>query len=293
MTRTPSLRLALLGALAAPLAAQQQTPPPDRPPADKPAADKPLPKLAEWPALKPPEQERVAALVGQFHKPDEALRKSAQEQLIALGEGTVPILFRQVSDRPENVNDQLFLVLDRLLGPQHAALMARETRGNRLELRRYLVRRLCRFVDPEMKPVLQAATKDKDAEVTFCAHLGLLALREQTSLQPVLERCRTEWADRRELVAAVLPAGRSEPLGTAVAELIAKSPPPVQATGLRLFRYLGTKQQAGIARSYLVAEDHGVKREAVNAMRALNGEEPIENLSVFQTIEMAKEWLKK
>jgi hypothetical protein len=36
-----------------------------------------------------------------------------------------------------------------------------------------------------------------------------------------------------------------------------------------------------------------VKREAINTARVLHGEEPIENLSVFQAIEMAKQWLDK
>ena len=61
----------------------------------------------------------------------------------------------------------------------------------------------------------------------------------------------------------------------------------------RLLRYLGTKDTVVVVRNYLTAEDHTVKKEAVNTMRALHGQEPIENLPVFQVIEMAKEWLTK
>ena len=35
------------------------------------------------------------------------------------------------------------------------------------------------------------------------------------------------------------------------------------------------------------------KREAVNTARVLHGEQPQENLTVFQSIEQAKQWLNK
>ena len=57
-----------------------------------------------------------------------------------------------------------------------------------------------------------------------------------------------------------------------------------------MMRYLATKNQEVIVRNYLTAEDNNVKKAAVNAMRALHGEEPDEKLSVFQVIEEAKKW---
>jgi hypothetical protein len=109
----------------------------------------------------------------------------------------------------------------------------------------------------------------------------------------VLERCRRDWLEVQPLVAEVLPNARGDALGRAVAEAIAKATAPVQASGLRLMRYLATENQVVIVRNYLSAEDHNVKKEAVNAMRALHGQAPIEDLPVFRVIEMAKEWLSK
>jgi hypothetical protein len=86
---------------------------------------------------------------------------------------------------------------------------------------------------------------------------------------------------------------RSNEVGAWVFEAIAKAPVPEQMTGLRFARYLAVKDQSVILRNYLQAPDHTVKKEAVNAMRVLHGEEPIETLDVFKSIEMAKEWLKK
>ncbi len=250
-------------------------------------------KVAEWPTLKQPEQDRVAALAGQFRKPDPALQKSAGEQLAAIGDGAVPILFRQVSDRDEALNTLLFGLFDKMLGPQHAALMARESKTNKPALRRYLVLRMCKLNDPDLEPVLQAATKDKDEDIAFFAQVGLLGLRKTSALAPVLERARTNWADILPLVSQVLPAARSEAMGRATAETIGPAQPPAQAAALRLFRYLGTKEQGALIRQHLQAEDFNVKKEAINAMRAIHGEEPIENLSVFNATKMAKEWASK
>src|SRR5688572_28771801 len=119
-------------------------------PAQTPAplpAPAPQAQVTEWPPLKDTEKDKVLALAGQFKK-DAKLHEDAKKQLIALGEGGLPLLLQQVSDRPENTNTPLFEVFDVLIGPQHATLIGREVGKPRVELRRYLVLRLCRFRDP-------------------------------------------------------------------------------------------------------------------------------------------------
>lgn len=265
------------------------------PPAQDPvpaAQPKPV-RLDEWPALPETDKQRVPGLVGQFRKEGEALHAEARSQLVRLGPGAAPLLFLQVNDRPGNVNDQVFRVLDELLQPEHAALLARECKKNKLELRRYLVAKLACFCAPDMKPVLQAMTKDKDEEAAYFAHVGLAGLGEPAALPPLLEQSRKDWNSTRAMLASVLPNARGKAMGDAVAAHIAKAQPAAQAAGLRLLRYLGTEDHVPVARNLLSAEDNAVKKEAVNAMRALHGQEPIENLPVFQAIEMAKEWLQK
>jgi HEAT repeat protein len=250
-------------------------------------------KLAEWPPLSETDKERLLALVGQFRKQDEKLREGAAKQLMAIGDPAMPLLMQQVSDRADNVNDQLFALFDKMLEPRHAALMARESKKPRVELRRYLVRRLCTFADREMLPVLEATAADKDPQTAFYAHLGALALGRLESLQPVLTYTKTHWKEEGGIVSTVLPPARCHELGAAVFESITKATPTDQMAGLRLVRYLAMKEQQMLLRRYLESPDHTVKREAVNAARVLNGETPIEDLSVFKAIEMSKDWLKK
>ncbi len=259
----------------------------------KPAPATTAPKLEEWPTLKDTDKERVLALVGQFRKADPQLHEEAKRQLIALGDGALPLLLQQVSDRTENCNPLLFAVFDVMLQPRHSALMARESKKPRVELRRYLMLRLCRFVDPELLPVLKAGCKDKDEATAFYASLGMLALKEREVVPAVLAYTKVQWKDTGALVAEVLPAARSMNAGNWVFEAIAKAPAADQMAGLRLLRYLAVKEHSLLLRTYLQASDHTVKKEAVNTMRVLYGEAPIENLTVFQAIKMAEEWLKK
>ncbi len=297
---SPRLAALLAIAIAAPipgtLALAAQTPAPTEQPAKPPTpgrSDAKVVKVSEWPALTPADRDRLPAVFGQLKKDSATVQQAARDALVAIGIGAMPYLLQQVNDREAKLNDQLFQVFDRLLDKPHAALMAREVKKPKLELRKYLMQRMCRFVDADLQPVLKAATADKDEDVVFYAQLGLAGLHDETAIGFVLENTRKNWDDRRTLVAAVLPAARCEACGKSVAERIAKAEPTVQAAGLRLLRYLATPEQQVIVRGYLTAQDHVVVKEAVNAMRVLHGEEAIENLDAFKAIGMAKEWQSK
>ena len=268
---------------------------------EKPGTQKPEPvpatatKLAEWPALKETDKERVLSLAGQFRKADPKLHEEARQQLIALGDGAMPLLLQRVSDsdKDEAFNAHLFSVFDETLKPAHAALMARESKKPRVALRRYLFLRMCRFADPDLLPVLKAACKDKDEPTGFYASLGLLALKEREAVPAVIAYTKTRWKEVGAITAEVLPVARSMDAGTWIFEAIANAPAADQMAGLRLVRYLAVKEHYMIMRTYLQATEHTVKKEAVNTMRVLHGEAPIENLNVFDAIQMAQAWLKK
>lgn len=250
-------------------------------------------RLAEWPPLDTTAKDRLLALVGQFRKPNPQLHSEAHQQLVGLGAGAAPLLMQQVSDRADNTNDHVFGVLDAILGIEHAALLAREVKKPRVELRRYLANRLCRFRAADLAATLEALAKDKDERTAFFGQLGLLGLGRRAALAPVIAYTKTRWTEVGALVGEVLAPGRSHDAGVSVFEFLTTASPGDQMAALRLARYLMTKEQGPLLRTYLQANDHAVKREAINAARVLHGEPPIENLSVFQTIDHAKEWLQK
>lgn len=252
-------------------------------------------KLSDWPALPQPQVDKVMATVAQFHKPNPDLYGPARDQLVEVGAAAAPLLFQRTSDKADgaDLNAQLFQVFDRMLGPEHAALIARELKKPRVELNRYLTARLCRFVDRDMLPVFKAQRTNKDPETAFYAELGLLALQQKDAVPAVIAYTKANWDKVGATTAAVLPAARGNATGSAVFEAIANAPVPDQMAGLRLCRYVATKEHGMIFRTYLQSSNHQVKKEAINALRVIHDEEPIETLSVFQAIEMAKTWLTK
>ena len=280
--------LLLAAATVAQTPTPKQEPEAQQPPAAAPATT----KLDKWPALKPTDADRANAMLAQFRK-DPSPHAGAADGLAAIGDAVAPLLFQKVTNLPENTNTQLFGVLDRVVGPQHAALLARLAKHKVTEVRQYVLRRLCRFRDADMVPVLQAAVKDADAEVSFQASLGLVALGRREGLDALLVRSRSDWNGMKQDAEEVLPMARSTETGSWLLEQMAKASPVDRAAGLRLIRHLGTKDQSGALKAYLDNEDRTVVKETVNALRCMNGEAAMENLSVFDGINMAKAWKAK
>jgi len=258
-----------------------------------PAAGERPTKLAEWPKLRKGDSERARASIKQFRKPQQRLQDAASQKLVKMGAAVAPIIIRQITDKAQNINEHLFSVLDQVVDARHAALLAREARRKSVACRRYVTRRLATMRDPEMAPVLKAKLKDKDDDIAFHAALGMLALGDDVGVGRVLEAARQRWPELREVIAAALSPTRSAGAGSLVWERIKEARTTDQMAGLRLLRYLATKSQRGLLRSYLESADFAVKREAINTARVLHGEEPIETLSSFQAINLAKQWLKK
>lgn len=285
MTRlTTNLTLASLFALAgaAPAALCQEAKPSAR-----------VDKLTEWPELKKSARDRARAVAKQLRKKPEEVRAAAVDKLAAMGAGVAPVLIPLVSDRPQSANEQLFEVLDRVTDGRHAALLGREAQRKSVAWRRYLTRRLASLRDAELLPLLRSKLADKDEEIAFYAALGALALGDVAGLETVLKAARERWDDRRPVIRSVLTPARAAALSLKIWERIGAARSTDKMAGLRLLRYLATREQKVLLRSYLEAPDFAVKREAINTTRALHGLEPIEKLSSFQAINLAKQWLQK
>ena len=292
--RISSLALLLFALpIASPTANAQETkdaPPPSA--ASTTGAKKPL---AAWPAVQAKDRDRAIVLTGQLKKDDEAVRTAARGEMLAMGAGAAPVLFQKVGDAEKELalNEELYLVFDEMLTEEHRALMAEQAKKKKIELRKYLLRRLCLMADPELKSAFEPFRKDADEQTLLFATLGLAARKDKDALLQLLEITRTDWASHVELVSKALPFARSGECALALAERMANDGNEVKAAGLRLLRYVATESEKPIIKTYLGAEDHGVVKEAVNVMRVMNGMEPLEKLSAFDVIGMAKEWQSK
>ena len=251
--------------------------------------------LAAWPALQAKDRDRAIVLTGQLKKDDEAVRTAARREMLAMGAGAAPIRFQKVGDAEKELalNEELYLVFDAMLTEEHRALMAEQAKKKKIELRKYLLRRLCLMADPELKSAFEPFRKDADEQTLFYATLGLASRKDKDALLQLLEITRRDWASHVDLVSKALPFARSGECALALAERIANDSTEIKAAGLRLLRYVATENEKPIIKTYLSAEDHGVVKEAVNVMRVMNGMEPLEKLSAFDAIGQAKEWQSK
>ncbi len=250
-------------------------------------------KLPTWPKLAKRDGDRARAAAKQFRKKQARLHDAATEQLKGMGAGVAPVLIPLINDRAQNVNEHIFKILDHVVNETHAALLAREATRKSVECRRYVARRLAGMRDKGTLPVLKQMLADKDEDIAFFAALGALAVGDGVGVDGVLAAARQRWAEQRTLIATTLTPARSDRSGMLVWTRIEGARPTEQMAGLRLLRYLATKEQRGRLRRYLESADFAVKREAINTARVLHGEEALEKISSFQAINLAKQWLKK
>ena len=248
-----------------------------------------------WPKLDAKTQERLSVLWENLLRKEDELTKKSEQEFVSIGAGAASYLLNKLTDSEnKNCNETLFRVLDQITAPPHAALLAPFARDKRVCVRRYVVGRLALFHDPASADVFKAAAKDKDAEVVYRAQLGLLGLADKSALEPVLTRCADEWGDVGELTLKAIAPARGIELGNAALRRVDEGDAKLKIAGLRLLRALGTKSHAHGIAIYLDAEDNAIKKEAINALRVIvEGQPALEELSVFEAIEMAKEWKKK
>lgn len=285
--RTTQLACGVLASLCvwlAPATAHaQQT---DDPPATKAEKD----AKPEWPDPSAKSRELVKLGLRKLDDEDKEVVAKTEQDLIALGPEIAPLLFRQFTDRKEAIHGSLSRILDGIVLPEHAPLLLPLLERKHGALRRDVTRRLARFRLPAMQKTLEQLRKDKDPEVDYYAALGLAGLGQFDHMEVVFERCRTDWHGANALAGEILtPVRGSEGVMWLKAKLDGEEEDEICA--LRMMRFLCPKDYAGIPASRLDSRSGAAKKEAINALRVIvDGDEPLENLSVFQAIEHAKKW---
>jgi hypothetical protein len=253
------------------------------------AQDPPRPS---WPALDESRAARARVLCEELIGTDEEAAVAATDELVAMGAGVAPLVIARLGEAKASRHADAFAgILDQVVADQHAPLVEDCAKQKQNEIRAWAVGWLARHPDEQHRDVLEKTADDKDAEVAFRAAAGLLALGDLDRLEAVFETCAEDWPPHAAFVGAVLPPARSAEAAELVFAKMTAKEVRAQVTGLRLLRSLAPPDTAGRIGSYLDAQQHAVKKEAINALRVVvDGEAPIEDLSVFQAIEQAKQW---
>jgi len=222
------------------------------------------------------------------------LRDRAEATLVGLGAGAAPQLLAKLTDHETNINVPLSRVLDQVTSPEYAPLLVPLAQRRVVAVRIYVLRRLTAFQLPEMAPVFRAARDDDDPRVAFQAALGLTSAGDTGAMAEIFARCTTDWKTIKDPVARALTGVRGAGGAAWILDQMRDGDEESRITGLRLLRHAGERSDAGAIKPYLDSESHSVKSEAINALRVIvDGDEPLERLSVFEEIEMANQWKKR
>lgn len=251
---------------------------------------KPKPKPT-WPKLSPKQAERAKLALRKLKSEDSEVVGEGIAKLTAIGPAAAQLLLRKLAGRDEALFEPVAETLDRVLMAEHSPLLVPLLKRRQLPLRRYVLLRLARFHDAGLKPHFQKALGDKDEDIVYHAALGLAGVGDFAGLDTILARCREDWAGSREIVAEVLEPARSSAAAKALSHRMGDADTTGKVTILRLMRSLCPRELAGLLKTHLDTSQHSIKKAAINALRAVvDGDAPLEKLSVFQAIEHAKKW---
>lgn len=282
MTRPYALSLAtvLLAALSLGAAAQDARPSSQPKPDAKPT----------WPKLDRLQLDRVDQLVQNFKLKNPELHEKSVGELVELGAGAAPLLIAKLSDAQSNVNAFLVRALAQVTAKEHAPLIAAETASKVTARRCWCVGRLVEIEAADVDEVLRKSLADKDDEVAYRAAVGLAARGDAAGMDRVFARVKDDWKDARAWLEPALRKNRTAEVSNWLTTKLLSQDYTDKVASLRLFRSAGVREHAGKVARELDSSDNVVKKEAINALRVVVLDEPaLDDLSVFQSIEMAKQ----
>lgn len=275
----------------------------DPPPAER--GDAPE-RLDAWPKLE--SADKIAVEVEKLRKArTEQMETESRAALVAAGAGVAPtILGTLVKENDEGARARLVAVLDAVTDARHTRLLAREFEHKSPRVRFYALRRVASFPDLELRAqaekALERARAAKEDEELYLAALCATAAGSLAGFDRIERAVASEWKDRmaelRIALASVRGAAATERVLAALKPEDRPAPrkPPLApqdrqrvVAALRLLAACGDASAVGQAGAFLDSDDNQVRVAAINAVRALlDGAPPLDDLPVFDAIDMAK-----
>ena len=253
----------------------------------------------EWPKPSSKQSSRAKHLVRRLFAAVEAEEETTEleGEIRELGPAIGRFLLRRLgnSDIDEDGHPALERTLDGVLADEHAPLLVPYLDKKHLQVRRYAASRIARSHDASLAPHLKGVLEreDEDELVRFRVALGLAGLGDFDAFDLVFETCQAaKWRAIAPLVHEVLAPARSADARRAVFTRMQKAKDTqTLVTSLRLMRSLCPKEHAATIAPWLDSQESIVKRETINALRAIvDDDPPLENLSAFQAIDLVKKW---
>ncbi len=281
--------LLLCPAPTAPAALPQDPP---RPEAPEKAAKRAFPKL------KKADQKKVAGWLLELRKgKKKETVLAAREALLAQGAGVVPACLAYWPKLDEERLPHLLAVLDGVLAEAELDLAWKEVgKKTPAAARVYLVRRIADSERKDAAALLRErlAEAETDSREAYEAARGLAWRRDESGVDAILAATSVDWADHRDRLRQDFAGLERGPLSVAASQRFRLAEGrPARLAALRLFELVGGPTQLAAMKPALRDPDNMIKLAAVNACRAIHGEEPVDKASVMQIIELSRSWESK
>jgi HEAT repeat protein len=286
-------------AIAAPHAAFAQEPMSKEPP--KPKSATAIVYLTAWP--KPDNKDALLTDIERLVKvrtPEMGVQ--ARQALIADGTAAVPFLLdRYGKEKDPDVLRRLREVLVENTKADQTRLLAKHFDKPAVLERTFALWRAAAFPDKELGPAAEAAFArvekqgaKADPEERYAAALCLTSTGSQKALDNLYDTALNEWGKRGVELRAALNGIRSPEASKKICEKLKDADRKQKVAAMHMLSGCGVKEDALYLRPSLDDDDNSIRVAAINALRGMvDGDLPVEQLSVFEAIEMAKTWKSK
>jgi hypothetical protein len=253
--------------------------------------------LTAWP--KPQKKEQLATDVERLIKaaiPEMA--EGGKQGILAEGAAAVPlVLERYGKEKDEAALERLRAVLLEITKPEQMRLLAQEFPHRDPLHRTFALWRCAAFPDKSIQPLAEAAWTrvqklgDKaDPDERYAAALCATASGSLVGLDAVLATAQKSWPKKGVEMRVALESVRGP---DATKALVGKlgGERKTRIAALKMLAGCGDKTALPVLKPLLDDDDNEIRVVTINALRGIvDSDAPLEQLSAFEAIEMAKKW---
>ena len=253
--------------------------------------------LTAWP--KPQKKEQITTDLDRVVKASiPEMAEGGHQGLVAEGTAAVPfVLERYGREKDDEVLARLKAVLMEITKPEQTRLLAQDFAHKDVLHRTFALWRCAAWPDAQIKPLAEAAWakvvkqgEKADADERYAAALCTTASGSLAAFDAVFEIAQKSWAKKGGELRIALEAVRGpEPTKTLLGRLGGERKAKIAA--LKMLAGCGDKSAVGPLKPLLDDTDNEIRVVTINALRGIvDGDSPLDQLSAFESIEMAKKW---
>lgn len=253
--------------------------------------------LTAWP--KPQKKDQLVTDIDRLVKASiPEMAEGGKQGIVAEGTAAVPfVLERYGKEKDEDVLKRMKDVLLEITAPEQTRLLAQDFAHRDVLHRTFALWRAAAWPDPQIKPQAEAAwakvqkqAEKADPDERYAAALCATSSGSLAAFEAVFEIAQKSWPKKGAELRVALEAVRGpEPTKTLLGKLGGERKARIAA--LKMLAGCGDKSAIGALRPLLDDTDNEIRVVTINALRGIvDGDGPLDQLSAFESIEMAKKW---